>query len=108
MSFELIKRQAIKQGRLAKVLWPLRGNGLYCFNFHRIGNADNTAFDPCVFSCDVDSFKKYLDFFKKNFRVIALAELYSLIREGRPINEKLALITFDDGYRDNYDMPILC
>jgi peptidoglycan/xylan/chitin deacetylase (PgdA/CDA1 family) len=109
MSFELIKRQAIKQGRLAKILWPLRGNGLYCFNFHRIGDASATSFDPCVFSCDVDNFQSYLNFFKANFRIIDLNELHSLIQQGRPVKEKLALITFDDGYRDNYDVayPLL-
>ena len=109
MSFERIKRQIIKKGRLANVLWPLRSNGLYCFNFHRIGDATTTAFDPCVFSCDIESFQQYLDFLQSNFRIIDLKELYAIIREDIPIKEKLALITFDDGYRDNYEVafPIL-
>lgn len=104
MSFELIKRQVIKQGRLANALWPLRSNGLYCFNFHRIGDANKTPFDPCVFSCDAENFQHYLDFFQANFRIIDLNELFSIIKQGKPIKEKLALITFDDGYRDNYEV----
>lgn len=104
MSFELIKRQVIKHGRLANTLWPLRSNGLYCFNFHRIGDATKTPFDPCVFSCDAENFQQYLDFFQANFRIIDLNELYEIIQQGKPIKEKLALITFDDGYRDNYEV----
>jgi peptidoglycan/xylan/chitin deacetylase (PgdA/CDA1 family) len=109
MSLELIKRQIIKRGRLASTLWPLRSSGLYCFNFHRIGNAKDAQFDPCVYSCDADNFEKYLEFFQENFRIIDLNELYSIIKIGEPIKERLALITFDDGYRDNYDVayPIL-
>jgi peptidoglycan/xylan/chitin deacetylase (PgdA/CDA1 family) len=103
MSFELIKRLVVKQGKLANVLWPYRSDGLYCFNFHRVGDASKTPFDPCVYSCDAENFQKYLEFFQSNFRIIDLKELYSIINAGKPINEKLALITFDDGYRDNYD-----
>lgn len=109
MSFELIKRQVIKRGRLANILWPLRSNGLYCFNFHRIGDVTKAPFDPCVYSCDADNFQKYLAFFQSSFRIIDLNELYSIVKTGEPIKEKLALITFDDGYRDNYEVayPIL-
>ncbi|XQW85344.1 polysaccharide deacetylase family protein [Thalassotalea piscium] len=104
MSFELIKRRVIKQGRLANILWPLRSNGLYCFNFHRVGDVNNTPFDPCVYSCDAENFQLYLDFFQSNFRIIDLKELCSIIQTGTPIKEKLALITFDDGYLDNYEV----
>ena len=109
MSFELIKRQLIKQGKLANILWPIRANGLYCFNFHRIGDASKTPFDPCVFSCDAENFQQYLLFFQANFRIIDLKELLLIIAEDKPIKERLALITFDDGYRDNFDIayPIL-
>lgn len=109
MSLELIKRQIIKQGRLADLLWPLRSNGLYCFNFHRIGDANSTPFDPCVYSCSADDLEKYINFIKNNFRVINVDELHQIIAQGKKVKEKLALITFDDGYRDNYDLayPIL-
>ena len=109
MTLELIKRQIVKRGKLANILWPYRSNGLYCFNFHRIGDASQTEFDPCVYSCDSDNFQLYLEFFQSNFRIIDLKELCSIIKTGKVINEKLALITFDDGYRDNYDVafPIL-
>lgn len=109
MSFELIKRQIIKRGRLANILWPLRSNGLYCFNFHRIGDASNTPFDPCVYSCDQENFKQYILFLREHFRIIDMKELDQIITQGKKVREKLALITFDDGYYDNYEIayPIL-
>jgi peptidoglycan/xylan/chitin deacetylase (PgdA/CDA1 family) len=97
-----VKHQLIKRLNLSKILWPFLDNGLYCFNFHRIGSWQETSFDPCVFSCDAENFEKYLFFIKNNFRVVSLDEINNIIEKKLPIKEKLALITFDDGYSDNY------
>ena len=104
-----IKHQFIKRLNLSKVLWPLLNNGLYCFNFHRIGSWQDTNYDPCVFSCDAENFEKYLFFIKNNFRVVSLDEIQNIAENNITIKEKLALITFDDGYSDNYHIayPIL-
>jgi len=109
MSYQLIKRQLIKRAKLSHLLWPYKKNGLYCFNFHRIGNANDADFDPCVYSCTAESLEQYLVFFKSNFKVINIEQLCGILDKGEPINEKLALITFDDGYRDNFDLayPLL-
>ena len=94
---------------LGAALWPFRKSGLYCFNFHRIGDWETSEFDPNVFSCSADSFRKYIEFFKAEFDVISLDDLEAIIADGRPVTDRLALITFDDGYRDNYSiaLPIL-
>jgi peptidoglycan/xylan/chitin deacetylase (PgdA/CDA1 family) len=97
-----IKHQLIKRLNLSKVLWPFLNNGLYCFNFHRIGKWQDSSYDPCVYSCDAENFEKYLFFIKNNFRVISLDEVNHIIENKTPIKEALALITFDDGYSDNY------
>jgi len=104
-----IKHQLIKRLNLSKVLWPLLNNGLYCFNFHRIGAWQDTSYDPCVFSCDAENFEKYLYFIKNNFRVVSLDEVNDITENKAPIKEALALITFDDGYSDNYHIafPLL-
>jgi peptidoglycan/xylan/chitin deacetylase (PgdA/CDA1 family) len=104
-----IKHQLIKRLNLSKVLWPTLNNGLYCFNFHRIGAWQETSFDPCVFSCDAENFEKYIFFIKNNFRIVSIDDIKNIIEKNMPINEKLALITFDDGYSDNYHVayPIL-
>ena len=104
-----IKHQLIKRLHLSKLLWPFLNNGLYCFNFHRIGAWQDTNYDPCVFSCDAENFEKYLFFIKKNFRVVSLDEVNDIAEKNILIKEPLALITFDDGYSDNYHIafPLL-
>lgn len=94
---------------LTDLLWSVRPNGLYCFNFHRIGNRFDTEFDPCVFSCDSEHLEKYLRFIKQHFDVIDIPTLHDLINAGETPTKRYALITFDDGYRDNFDFafPIL-
>ncbi|PCJ27275.1 MAG: hypothetical protein COA96_03570 [SAR86 cluster bacterium] len=82
------------------------GNGLYCFNYHRIGSPDATQFDPNVFSCTAANFEKHLLYYKKEFRLIDINELCQLAKTKSPINEKLALITFDDGYIDNFTVAL--
>ena len=104
-----VLNRLVSRLHLGTVLWPFRKNGLYCFNFHRIGDWGTSDFDPNVFSCSADSFRRYVDFFKKEFNVISLNDLEELIASGKPITDRLALITFDDGYQDNYSiaLPIL-
>ncbi|MDX2367613.1 MAG: polysaccharide deacetylase family protein [Colwellia sp.] len=97
-----IKHQFIKRLNLSPLIWPFLKNGLYCFNFHRIGSWQETSYDPCVFSCDAENFEQYLLFIKNNFRVISLHEVNNIAENNTPITEALALITFDDGYSDNY------
>jgi len=46
-------------------------------------------------------FRKYCQFFKQHFEVVSLGDLLANLREGRNVGGKL-VITFDDGYRDNY------
>ncbi|MEW9798989.1 polysaccharide deacetylase family protein [Alteromonas sp. CYL-A6] len=104
----LTKRLLCEAG-LTDVLWSLRPNGLYCFNFHRIGDSQSTDFDPCVFSCNKDDLRQYLTFINANFEVIDIPALHTLIESGKAPDKRYALITFDDGYRDNFDnaFPVL-
>jgi peptidoglycan/xylan/chitin deacetylase (PgdA/CDA1 family) len=81
---------------------------LYCFNYHRIGQADLTEYDPNVFSCDEDNFAAQMEYIKKHFILVTLDDISEILEE-KEINKKYALITFDDGYIDNYTkaFPIL-
>jgi peptidoglycan/xylan/chitin deacetylase (PgdA/CDA1 family) len=89
--------------------WLTRKNGLYCFNYHRIGDCTITPFDPNIYSCSVKQFKKQIQFIKKHFQVITLDEALLLAENKLPLNRRYALITFDDGYIDNYEeaYPVL-
>lgn len=89
--------------------WHFLSPGLYVFNYHRIGDSSTTAFDPNVFSCDEEHFDAQLETIAARFRVINVSELLELIEGGATVTEPLAMITFDDGYEDNYSkaFPLL-
>lgn len=48
------------------------------------------------------TFEKEISYLSRNYRVIPLTELGEALRSGSPIPDNAAVITFDDGYRDNY------
>lgn len=91
------------------LLWHSKPNGLYCFNYHRIGEPNSTPYDPNVYSCNEEVFEQHIQFYKSNFDVISIEELESLSQSTTKFNNKFAIITFDDGYIDNYELayPIL-
>lgn len=104
-----IKNNLIKYSGYGYLKWKYRPYGLYCFNYHRIGHSEQTRFNPNVFSCTKEMFDEHLQFYKLNFEVINIDQLIQLIDVGKPLKKHYALITFDDGYKDNYDdaFPVL-
>lgn len=91
------------------LLWRFRPNGLFCFNYHRIGDSAKSQFDPNVFSCDEYVFEQHLKFYKSNFDIVTIDELNTLSQSQKKLSNRYALITFDDGYIDNYQLayPLL-
>lgn len=81
--------------RLGRALAPSR---LLVLAYHRIGDAATSPLDPDLFSADVDGFDRQVRFLKRHYTVIGLEDLAEAIARRTP---RLALITFDDGYRDN-------
>lgn len=86
-------------------------DSLLVLNYHRIGNPDDDLFDPGVFSATADQFNDQIEHLKRHVSLVTLEEALSFI--GGAIKEKThrcrVLITFDDGYLDNYEVayPIL-
>ena len=54
------------------------------------------------------TFERYCRFFQRRFRVVSLPDLVRKLEAGRTPNREL-VITFDDGYRDNFEnaAPVL-
>jgi peptidoglycan/xylan/chitin deacetylase (PgdA/CDA1 family) len=54
-------------------------------------------------------FERHLDLVGRHFRFVTLDEIGEHLAAGRPFTERVAAVTFDDGYRDNYEhaFPIL-
>lgn len=109
MLLSKVKTRIMRHLGMTHRLWNYRKNGVYCFNFHRIGDAEVCKYDPNVFSCTPDDLEKHLQFIKSNFEIINQSRFIDIINDGQQPNQKLAYITFDDGYIDNYVLafPIL-
>ena len=104
-----IQRNILRATGILDYLWKKITPGLYVFNYHRIGNPDDTPFDPNIYSCDEIHFAKQVAAINARFKVITVRELLEIIVSGKPLQEPMAMITFDDGYRGNYEnaFPIL-
>jgi peptidoglycan/xylan/chitin deacetylase (PgdA/CDA1 family) len=59
-------------------------------------------------SCGASEFQDFCRFFSRYFIVVSFGELLSRLKSGEDISRHI-VITFDDGYRDNYEIaaPIL-
>jgi peptidoglycan/xylan/chitin deacetylase (PgdA/CDA1 family) len=57
---------------------------------------------------DVRTFERHCRFFRRRFRVVPLRQIVRKLERGERLRRELA-ITFDDGYRDNYEWaaPVL-
>ena len=74
--------------------------------YHRIGPiTDKWSVNPVLHH---KLFEEQINYFSKNFEIVSLNNLSEMITNGK-ISEKAAVITFDDGYKDNYEVafPIL-
>ncbi len=82
--------------------WSTRRAGLYCFNFHRVGNDDGSAFHPNMFSCTGSRFAELVSFLQSNFEIIGMDRVVQMVESLELPDKRYGLITFDDGYIDNY------
>jgi peptidoglycan/xylan/chitin deacetylase (PgdA/CDA1 family) len=80
--------------------------GVVCLNYHRLCQGAPDVGDPGVVSTDPSGFDAQMAFLARNCDVIVPADLPAARRDRRG---RFALVTFDDGYRDNHDVafPIL-
>jgi len=81
-------------------------SGLLVLNYHRVGNGNESLFDRELWSADAESFTNQIRFCKAHLDVITPGDIPRVVAQGRG---RYALITFDDGYKDNYEVafPIL-
>ena len=95
---------------LLRFLAPMRP-GVTVFGYHRIrpdGGPTPDVFDAAVFGPAQSEFERQVIWLKNQFAILSESELLDAVRRPR-IAENCVAITFDDGYRDNYELayPVL-
>ena len=83
----------------------LLGNAAVIVAFHRV---QETAEPDDGLTISARMFERHCRFFRRHFRVVPLREIVEKLERGERLNRELA-ITFDDGYRDNFERaaPVL-
>src|SRR5438046_2088012 len=100
-SIKSLLGRIVFESRLTAIL--LR-NAAVIVAFHRV--QDTAGSDGLTIS--VAMFERYCRLFRRHFRVVSLRDLVHRLERGLALDRDLA-ITFDDGYRDNFEnaVPVL-
>lgn len=102
-----IPAQAMRLSGLSLLLRHVnRSPGVLALAYHRIARPGGNLFDRDVCSVTPEDFDEQVALLKESFTIIGPGELAEVVRRRTP---RCAMITFDDGYRDNYELacPIL-
>ena len=88
---------------LTAVLESLPGRAsLLILNYHRVGDPSLTQYDPGLYSCSADEFDWQIEWLKRRFPILNLHEAVEIVHGRTTPSKTSILLTFDDGYRDNY------
>lgn len=108
---ELLSR-VMHRLQLLRLLKVARRDLLVIFGWHRVtadGPRPPHLFADDVVGTSVSDFEAQLRWIQANARILSEPELLELVAAGRGPRELSVLITFDDGYVDNYELayPVL-
>jgi peptidoglycan/xylan/chitin deacetylase (PgdA/CDA1 family) len=106
---EMLARQMRNAGLLRLLGWFNQRPGLLVLAYHRIGSCLGHPYDDEIISASAEDFRSQVNFLRTHFDVIGLPELLRVATAGFAVRRPTALVTFDDGYRDNHvlALPIL-
>jgi len=91
-------------GRMLRAAAPW--SGVLILNYHRVGNRHDSILDRNLWSATDEDFDAQIGMIAKNFEIVGLDDLDLVFRSG---SGRFVMVTFDDGYLDNYTnaYPIL-
>jgi peptidoglycan/xylan/chitin deacetylase (PgdA/CDA1 family) len=80
--------------------------GVLVLNYHRVGDSAGQPWDRTLWSASAEALDQQLELLAAEADVIGLDDLPHVVAAGRG---RHVLLTFDDGYRDNYEIafPLL-
>lgn len=81
---------------------------LYISMYHYTRDLKHSRY-PEIKGLDVHLFREQIAFMKSNFNIVTMEQVLEAISTKEKLPEKALLLTFDDGYADNYNvaMPVL-
>src|ERR1017187_10416711 len=76
--------------------------------YHYVRDLARTRY-PAIKGRDLSSFRRQLDYIARHHSVVTAEEGVAAIREGEPLPDNAAWLTFDDGYSEHYSVvfPLL-
>jgi len=83
-------------------------NKLYISMYHYTRDLKHSRY-PEIKGLDLELFKQQLNFFEQNFNVVRMEEVIEAVNGGKELPKNALLLTFDDGYIDNFTVafPLL-
>lgn len=78
---------------------------LYIAMYHYTRDLKNSRY-PSIRGLDYALFKKQLNFFEQQMQVVTMEDVIESIMTGKKLPEQAVLLTFDDGYIDNYTFAL--
>lgn len=100
---------ALRLGMVRIIETFAKRNCLMVLNYHRIGDKHLEAFDEAMYSATGEQFEVQVSYLRRKFTLVTLEEAVDLVTGSHKFHGTAVLITFDDGYLDNYliAFPIL-
>lgn len=80
-------------------------NRLYVAMYHYTRDLANSRY-PAIHGLDYTLFKQQLQFFEDHMHVVTMEQVLEAADGGARLPEKAVLLTFDDGYIDNYTFAL--
>jgi peptidoglycan/xylan/chitin deacetylase (PgdA/CDA1 family) len=105
----IIARCLRRAGVLALLERLAQRPGLLALTYHRVGDPATHPFYPGIASGSPEDLRAELEILARSRCVVTLDEALARAEDGFSTSKPLALVTFDDGYRDNAEaaLPIL-
>jgi peptidoglycan/xylan/chitin deacetylase (PgdA/CDA1 family) len=112
MGFKASLSGALFRCGLLQAAGALPRNLLIVFGYHRIRPDDpafSTPFCDALYGPAVSEFEQQLLFLRRHTRILSEQDLLDILNGAPRPSGRCSLITFDDGYRDNYELayPVL-
>lgn len=110
MGMKRLVKRALAGPVLGRIAAAWRPNALVALGYHRIRvRGEISPLAESLFGPDTETFSNQIAWLSQNTSPISEADLLDCIERRRPFPKRASLVTFDDGYLDNFTQaaPIL-